>query len=177
MSPVLYKDRVIFCQDDDLFPAIYSIDKTSGKVVWKDDRNDMAVNYSHPVICSTTSGDEIVVAGTGSLVGYDPATGERLWKAAVLLRNIKTTPVVRDGVIYISLQSSGIANQWLATADRSETGNSDGKLTKAEMQAFVNAVRNDTPTPVSGNDGLAPVLIALAANESLQGNRPVAVAQ
>jgi myo-inositol 2-dehydrogenase/D-chiro-inositol 1-dehydrogenase len=47
----------------------------------------------------------------------------------------------------------------------------------AEMQAFVNAVRNDTPTPVSGNDGLAPVLIALAANESLQGNRPVAVAQ
>ena len=45
------------------------------------------------------------------------------------------------------------------------------------MQAFVNAVRNDTPTPVSGNDGLAPVLIALAANESLQGNRPVAVAQ
>ncbi len=47
----------------------------------------------------------------------------------------------------------------------------------AEMQAFVNAVRNDTPTPVFGNDGLAPVLIALAANESLQGNRPVAVAQ
>ena len=47
----------------------------------------------------------------------------------------------------------------------------------AEMQAFVNAVRNDTPTPVSGNDGLAPVLIALAANGSLQGNRPVAVAQ
>ena len=141
MSPVLYKDKVIFCQDDDLFPAIYAIDKVTGKVAWKDDRNDMAVNYSHPVICSTASGDEIVVAGTGSLVGYDPATGERLWKAAVLLRNIKTTPVVRDGVIYISLQSSGIANQWLATADRSETGNSDGKLTKAEMQAFVGEVK------------------------------------
>jgi outer membrane protein assembly factor BamB len=54
-----------------------------------------------------------------------------------LLRNIKTTPVARDGVVYVSLQSSGIANQWLATADRSETGNSDGKLSKAEIQAFV----------------------------------------
>ena len=54
-----------------------------------------------------------------------------------LLRNIKTTPVSIDGVIYISLQSSGIANQWLATADRSDTGNKDGKLSKAEMQAFV----------------------------------------
>ena len=38
MSPILYKDKVIFCQDDDLFPAMYAIDKSSGKVVWKDDR-------------------------------------------------------------------------------------------------------------------------------------------
>ena len=141
MSPILYKDKVIFCQDDDLFPAMYAIDKSSGKVVWKDDRSDMAVNYSHPVICSSESGDEIVVAGTGSLVGYDPATGSRLWKARVLLRNIKTTPVVRNGVIYISLQSSGIANQWLATADREGIGNGDGKLTKAEMQGFVGEVK------------------------------------
>jgi len=101
----------------------------------------MAVNYSHPVVCESDGGTEIVVAGTRQLIGYDPDTGERLWHANTLLRNIKTTPVSRDGVIYISLQSSGIANQWLATADRSETGNSDGKLSKQEMQAFVGEQR------------------------------------
>jgi outer membrane protein assembly factor BamB len=116
---------------------MYAFDKKTGEILWKEDRGEMAVNYSHPVICSTDKGDEIVVAGTGILVGYDPDTGKRLWHARTLLRNIKTTPVVQDGVIYISLQSSGIANQWLATADRSETGNNDGKLSKAEMQAFV----------------------------------------
>jgi len=137
MSPVLYKDMVLLVQDDDLFPAFYAFDRRTGKVVWKDERNEMAVNYSHPVVCSTPRGDEIVVAGTGLLIGYDPQTGKRLWEAKTLLRNIKTTPVAHDGVIYISLQSGGIANQWLATADRSETGNNDGKLTKAEMQAFV----------------------------------------
>jgi len=137
MSPVLYKDKLLFCQDDDLFPAFYALDKRTGKVVWKDDRSDMAVNYSHPVICSTPAGDEIVLAGTGLLIGYDPQTGKRLWQARVLLRNIKTTPVVRGDVIYISLQSGGIANQWLASVDQAETGNSDGKLTKDEMQAFV----------------------------------------
>ncbi len=137
MSPVLYKDLVLFCQDDDLSPAFYAFDKRTGGIRWKDDRSDMAVNYSHPVVCSTDNGDEIVVAGTGILVGYDPATGQRLWKAKTLLRNIKTTPVVVGDVIYISLQSAGIANQWLATADRSDTGNNDGKLSKAEMQAFV----------------------------------------
>ncbi|MCB9937581.1 MAG: PQQ-binding-like beta-propeller repeat protein [Planctomycetaceae bacterium] len=137
MSPVLYQDKVLFCQDDDLFPAFYAFDKKTGKELWKDERDDMAVNYSHPVVCETEQGDEIVVAGTGLLIGYDPDTGKRLWQSRTLLRNIKTTPVSHDGTIYISLQSSGIANQWLATADRSETGNSDGKLSKAEMQAFV----------------------------------------
>ena len=137
MSPVLFEDLLLFVQDDDLAPAFYAFDKRTGKLRWKDDRSDMAVNYSHPVICQTDKGPEIVVAGTGILVGYDPANGKRLWTAKTLLRNIKTTPVVDDGVIYISLQSGGIANQWLASVDRATTGNSDGKLTKEEMQAFV----------------------------------------
>lgn len=137
MSPTLYKDMVIFCQDDDLYPGISAFDKNTGERLWHDDRSDMAVNYSHPVICETNNGDEIVVAGTGMLVGYDPHTGKRLWHAQTLLRNIKTTPVSFNGIVYISLQSAGIANQWLATADRSETGNNDNKLTKGEMQAFV----------------------------------------
>lgn len=137
MSPVLYKDLVLFCQDDDLKPAFYAFDKRTGELRWQDDRSDMAVNYSHPVVCSTDSGDEIVVAGTGLLIGYDPATGKRIWHARTLPRNIKTTPVVRDGIIYISVQSGGIANQWLASVDRADTGNSDGKLTREEIQAFV----------------------------------------
>ncbi len=137
MSPVLYKDKVLFCQDDDLYPALYALDTQTGQILWQDDRLEMAVNYSHPVICRTEQGDELIVAGTGKLIGYDPGTGERLWHAKTLLRNIKTTPVCVGDTIYISLQSGGIANQWLASVDRAETGNSDGKLTKAEMQAFV----------------------------------------
>ena len=46
----------------------------------------------------------------------------------------------------------------------------------AEIQAFVDAVRDDKPTPVSGKDGLAPVLVALAAQESLKTEKPVKVA-
>jgi outer membrane protein assembly factor BamB len=137
MSPVLYRDLVIMCQDDDLFPAIYAFDKVSGQVRWHDDRLDMSVNYSHPVVCSASGRDDIVVAGTGILIGYDPATGRRRWRAKVLLRNTKTTPVVADGVIYISAQSGGIANQWIVSVDRAPTGNNDSKLDKAEIQAFV----------------------------------------
>ncbi len=137
MSPVLYRDMVLFCQDDDLSPALYAFDRATGKLLWKDDRLDMSVNYSHPVVNTVDGRDEIVVAGTGLLIGYDPQTGKRRWHAKTLLRNIKTTPVCVDGVIYISLQSSGIANQWLVAVDQADTGNKDGKVDKAEIQAYV----------------------------------------
>ena len=136
MSPVLYKDLVLFCQDDDLHPAFYAFDKRTGDIRWKDDRNDMARNYSHPVICESPTGDETVLAGSGVLIGYDPATGKRLWEARTLLRNIKTTPVSRDGIVYVSLQSKGIASQWLASIDRAVTGNSDNKIDRDEVQKF-----------------------------------------
>ncbi|MEX1229337.1 MAG: PQQ-binding-like beta-propeller repeat protein [Planctomycetaceae bacterium] len=143
MSPVLYKDLVLFVQDDDLYPAFYAIDKNTGDLRWKDDRIDMAVNYTHPVICTVDGVDEIVVGGTGKLIGYDPRDGRRKWYAKTLLRNMKTTPVVHDGVIYISVMSYGIAYQWLASVDIVETGNSDGKVSKEEIQAYV----GKTPVP------------------------------
>ena len=45
----------------------------------------------------------------------------------------------------------------------------------SEMQAFLDAIREDKPTLVSGKDGLVPVLIAMAAKESLKTGKPVQV--
>lgn len=42
-----------------------------------------------------------------------------------------------------------------------------------EMVAFVQAVAADKPVPVSGEDGLADLLVALAAKKSLKEGRPV----
>lgn len=44
-----------------------------------------------------------------------------------------------------------------------------------EVQLFVDAVRDDGTVPVTGWDGLQPILIALAATQSLKEHRPVAV--
>lgn len=42
-----------------------------------------------------------------------------------------------------------------------------------EMRDFFDAIEKDTPTPVTGQDGLEPVLIGLAAALSVKENRPV----
>jgi myo-inositol 2-dehydrogenase/D-chiro-inositol 1-dehydrogenase len=47
----------------------------------------------------------------------------------------------------------------------------------AEMAAFIDAVVNDTPVPVTGADGRAPVVIAMAAKRSLEENRPVKLSE
>ncbi len=44
-----------------------------------------------------------------------------------------------------------------------------------ELKAFTEAVTKDEEPPVTGNDGLQPVLIGMAALRSLKENRPVAV--
>jgi myo-inositol 2-dehydrogenase/D-chiro-inositol 1-dehydrogenase len=44
-----------------------------------------------------------------------------------------------------------------------------------EVRAFITCVRDDTPPPVSGVDGKIPILMAMAAQQSLQERRPVKI--
>ncbi len=46
-----------------------------------------------------------------------------------------------------------------------------------ELKAFFAAVRDDAPVPVTGEDGLADLVVALAAKRSLVEHRPVAVSE
>lgn len=47
----------------------------------------------------------------------------------------------------------------------------------SEIQAFADAVVNDKETPVTGMDGLYPVLMAAAATKSLKEGRPVKISE
>lgn len=44
-----------------------------------------------------------------------------------------------------------------------------------ELKQFFDAIKNDTPTPVEGIDGLKPVIIAIAAKKSYEEGRPVRI--
>ena len=47
----------------------------------------------------------------------------------------------------------------------------------AELQAFFACIQEDTPPPVTGEDGRAPVVIGFAALKSLRENRPVLLSE
>ncbi len=133
-SPVVVGEQVIYNQDDDLTPFLVAVDRSTGKVNWRTERPDMLAGYATPVLCTAGGRTDIVVAGTGKLKGYDPATGQERWTCNTLVRTIMPTPVVRDGVIYVAVQSYGDSNRTLkfALLEWLDT-NQDGKLERAEV--------------------------------------------
>ena len=46
-----------------------------------------------------------------------------------------------------------------------------------EMEAFVHALRENEPMPITGDDGLHAMILAEAANQSVKQNRPVKIAE
>ena len=133
-SPVLRDGRLYFAQDDDLNSFLLCLDAATGERVWKTPRTEMLAGYSLPVFCEAAGRTDLVVAGSGKLIGYDPATGSELWSSASLLRTIMTSPVVRDDLVYVAVQSYGDSTRTLkfALLEWLDT-NQDGKLSRDEM--------------------------------------------
>jgi outer membrane protein assembly factor BamB len=133
-SPVVWRDTVFFCLDDDLLPYVIAIDSATGKQRWKTLRPDMLAGYAIPVMCEAGGRTDLVLAGTGKMQGYDPATGKLVWTCNTLLRTMMTSPVEKDGVIYISCQSYGDSARTLkfALMEWLDT-NQDAKLARNEV--------------------------------------------
>ena len=134
MSPVVYDGVVYFCQDDDLAPTLFAVDARSGGERWRAARPDMLAGYAVPVVCEAEGQTDVVIAGSGRMKGYDPKTGKERWSCNTMPRTVMTSPVVRDGIIYVSVQSYGDETRTLkfALLEWLDT-NQDGKLAKAEV--------------------------------------------
>lgn len=134
MSPIVHENTVFFNQDDDLAPTLFAMDARTGAARWQASRSEMLGGYAVPVICKVGDQVDVVVAGTGKLKGYDPQNGRERWTCNTLPRTVMTSPVERDGIIYISVQSYGDEKRTLkfALLEWLDT-NQDGKLAKAEV--------------------------------------------
>jgi outer membrane protein assembly factor BamB len=93
-SPVLSGDWVVLCQDHDQGSFLEALDKRTGKTIWKTDRAEFLRGYCTPVIWDVDGKNQVVVAGTLRVVGYDLATGKEVWTVRGIARTICMTPVV-----------------------------------------------------------------------------------
>ncbi len=81
--------------------TVYALDKKTGAVVWW--IPDIHECWSMPVIGLNPDGQpEMVISSKNTVAGYDPASGRRLWHCAGIQDYVVSTPVIVEGVCYLS---------------------------------------------------------------------------
>jgi len=100
-SPVIHKNSVVVQCDrqKDGFIAAYEL--SSGKELWKTARVELP-GWGSPTIVQGKDRTEIATNGSKAVRGYDADTGKELWKIGPNSEVTCTTPVAKDGLIYVT---------------------------------------------------------------------------
>lgn len=70
-----------------------AFDKLTGEQLWRNEWDHTCCAYSTPVVIDRGAGEEILVAHSGRVAGYDAATGERMWEHLVPIQQNVSGPV------------------------------------------------------------------------------------
>ncbi len=101
-SPVLAGETVLLAVDQQSNSYLLAVSATNGKEVWKTARPEAKSGHSTPILFRPTGGEmQALLPGSFYLTSYSVATGARLWWVEGLSFEMKSTPVVGDGVLYI----------------------------------------------------------------------------
>lgn len=97
--PVVYQDLVIINASVES-ESLVALNKKTGKEVWR--AKDLKESWNTPILVPVGKNKtELVVAEGGSILGYDPATGDELWSCATAIPWYMVPSLVADeGVVY-----------------------------------------------------------------------------
>jgi outer membrane protein assembly factor BamB len=98
-SPVLHEETLIVCWDHEGDSFLYAFDKRTGRERWKVAR-DEKTSWSTPLVVENGGRTQVVVSATKRVRGYDLATGALLWECAGLSRNVVSSPVAGQGMVF-----------------------------------------------------------------------------
>ena len=135
-SPALYGDKIVVQQDHERGSFITALDKRTGDVLWKTDR-DERTTWSSPVIVEHDGKAQVVTTGTNRIRSYDLETGEIVWDGDGLTPNSIPSPVAANGYVYLMSGFRGNAFRGIHLAEAT------GDITGSD--AVVWEYNRDTP--------------------------------
>lgn len=77
-SPLIYQNTVIIAAEWDGDSSITALDRTTGKRVWRANRQPM-ISFSSPVVGHVAGKDQLMISGAQKVASYDPMNGKPLW--------------------------------------------------------------------------------------------------
>ena len=100
-SPTIYGPLVIVSADNKGTGAIAGLDRTNGKIIWKQDRPKLP-NYTSPIILQVAGKEQLFFSGCNLVTSFDPLTGNKLWEIKGSTEECVTSTVTDGNLIYTS---------------------------------------------------------------------------
>ena len=100
-SPVLYDDTIVINWDHEGDSFIVALDKRTGAVLWKVDR-DESTSWATPIVVEHNGTPQVIINATHRTRGYDLATGKTLWECGGMTANTIPSPVTANGIVYVT---------------------------------------------------------------------------
>lgn len=114
-SPMVVDGLLMLTFDGVDVQYLAALDKTTGKTVWKRDRNitydtdavDYHKAYSTPAVISVKGELQLVSPSAGATIAYAPKTGEEIWRVRSGGMNAAALPLFGNGLVYVTSAAGG----------------------------------------------------------------------
>ena len=100
-SPIIWNGLVLLQCDTQADSFVLALDAATGKTVWQTARQELP-SWGTPTVISTGGRDELVTNGANYIRGYNPRTGEELWRLGGSSKITAPTPIFANGLIIVS---------------------------------------------------------------------------
>jgi len=148
-SLVQTDDAIILLIDHEAPSYLIALKKRDGQMLWKSDRTGRR-SWSSPALVPVGGQPQVVCSSTGSVDGYNPATGELLWSFDEIAGNTSATPLpFADGRFLVG------ASPGREAGDRAEGAKKSNLAASIELVAGKPALkvlwRTEEVTPTFGS--------------------------
>lgn len=140
-APVLHDDRLILVFDHEGDSFMVTLDKETGKEIWRVPREEQS-NWSAPLVVDYQGRKQIVVSATKKVRSYDFQSGKLIWECAGLGQNTIPQPVRQEDLVFVM---SGYRNPNLMAIRLGRGGDLTGTDAVVWSQTRGNSY---TPSPV-----------------------------
>jgi outer membrane protein assembly factor BamB len=108
-SPILYQDLLIVPVDGRDVQYVIALDTATGRTVWKTDRSIDLSPFHHnlrkafctPTVIDIGQRKELISPGAKAAMGYDPRTGEELWRIRYNGWSMVPRPLHGHGLVFL----------------------------------------------------------------------------
>ncbi|TWU61812.1 PQQ-binding-like beta-propeller repeat protein [Crateriforma conspicua] len=121
-SPTIEGDMLLVPWDHEGASSLYALDKNTGDIIWKTDRDEPS-NWGTPLVIESEGRSQVVLTGQNKVRSYDLQTGQELWSCGGQTERPAASPVATDDLVIVT---SGFRGAFLGAFDPRGRGDIEG---------------------------------------------------